>query len=337
MTRINPTQINPTVANQLASNQIIIKQTGTRYAIGIDIGGTKIAGGVVAGGSGDVLFRETIPTDAVQGGDAVLERCAALIERLYRGATAEGLAISGVGLGICELVDPLGNVTSAYNFDWRDLPVRQRCSERVPALCDSDVRAAARAEALYGAGRDYDLFAYVTVGTGISSTIVQHGQPLAGARGNAVVLASMPLTSICPRCGAVVSTILEEFAGGPALLKRYNQQAATALNNGYELMAAVRDGDEIAAEVVRSAGEALGVSVAFLCNILDPAAVIVGGGLGLAGGLYWESFIESTRRHIYAENTRQLPILPAALGVDAGIIGAAAAVLRQWDSKTVGQ
>ena len=94
------------------------------------------------------------------------------------------------------------------------------------------------------------------------------------------------------------------------------------------LFAAVDDGDVVAAEIVRSAGTALGVSVAFLCNVVDPEAIIVGGGLGLAGGLYWESFVEATRRHIYADDTRQLPILPAALGVDAGLIGAAA-ILRQ--------
>lgn len=83
----------------------------------------------------------------------------------------------------------------------------------------------------------------------------------------------------------------------------------------------------LALEVVRSAGHALGVSVAFLVNTLDPEAVIVGGGLGLAGGLYWSSFVDSTRDHVWAETTRSLPILTANLGPDAGFIGAAAAVV----------
>lgn len=303
------------------------------YAIGIDIGGTKIAGGLVAGEAGQVLLRRTIPTNAGRGGQAVLEDCVALIEHLYRAAAAQQLPVSGVGLGICELVDPLGNVTSAYNFDWRNLPVRARCSQQVAATLEADVRAAARAEAYYGVGQRYDLFAYITVGTGISSTIVQGGQPLTGARGNALVLASMPLTTTCPTCGTVISSSLEEFAGGPAMVRRYNQQTGAAIDSGHELVAAANAGDEIATEVIRSAAEALGVHVAFLCNIIDPEAVIVGGGVGLAGGLYWESFVESTRRHIYAEDTRQLPILPAALGVDAGIIGAAATVLFHASSQ----
>lgn len=299
------------------------------YAIGIDVGGTKIAGGVVHGETGEILVRQTIATQAERGGAAVLDDCVALINQLYTAAGEQKLPVNGVGIGLCELVDPAGHITSAYNFDWRALPVRERCSQRIPARLEADVRAAAHAEAIYGAGRDYAHFAYITVGTGISSAFVLDGRPWAGARGNALVLASVPLTTTCPACGATVNTILEEYASGPALVRRYNEQAATPIHSGQALFAAVNAGDKVAAEVVRSAGAALGVSVAFLCNVIDPEAVIVGGGLGLAGGLYWESFEEATRRHIYAEATRQLPILPAALGVDAGVIGAAAAVLRE--------
>ena len=94
-------------------------------------------------------------------------------------------------------------------------------------------------------------------------------------------------------------------------------------------MAAVRAGDPVAIEVVRTAGEALGNSVGYLVNVLDPEAIVVGGGLGQGGGLYWESFVRSTRAHIWAEGSRSIAILPAALGIDAGIIGAAAAAWRQ--------
>lgn len=298
-----------------------------RYAIGIDVGGTKIAGGVVHSDTGQIVMRKTIPTLAARGGVAVLDDCVALIDALHSAAHAQHLPVDGVGIGLCELVDASGKITDAYNFDWRGLPVLERCSQRVPARLETDVRAAAHAEARYGAGRDYTHFAYVTVGTGISSTIVFDGRPWAGARGNALVLASMPLTTICPHCGETVSIILEEYAGGPALVRRYNEQATTSVDSGQALFTALEAGDELAANIVQSAGAALGVSVAFLCNVIDPEAVVVGGGLGLAGGLYWTSFVEATRGHIYAADTRQLPILPAMLGVDAGIIGAAAAVL----------
>jgi glucokinase len=297
-------------------------------AIGIDVGGTKIAGGIVAADSGQRLARRVIPTLAQRGGAAVLDDTFELAQQLVVEAQDIGYRVLGIGLGICELVDPQGNVTSAYNFDWCHLPVRQRLATLAPTVIESDVRAGALAEARFGAGQPYKLFCYVTVGTGISSCFMQEGRPFAGARGNALVLATMPLSTTCTACGAELHPVLEEFAAGPALVARYNQVHGTAVTSGQAVLAAVQQGDAKAIEIVRSAGAALGNSVAFLCNVLDPEAVIVGGGLGLAGGLYWESFVQATRSHIYAADTRQLPILPAALGADVGVIGAAAGVFQ---------
>ncbi len=298
------------------------------YAIGLDVGGTKVAGGIVDLATGQVVRREVMPTDAMRGGEAVLTDCMTLATRLHQQATQQGLRIIGIGMGVCELVDPSGNVTSAYNFDWRPLPVQPRLAAIAPAVVESDARTAALAEARYGAGTQFASFCYITVGTGISSCFVQDGKPLAGARGNALVLASMPLTTICTTCGTTLNPVLEEFAGGPALLARYHQATGRTVHSGQELFAAV-DHDPVAREILYSAGAALGNSVAFLCNVLDPAAVIVGGGLGLAGGVYWDAFVAATRAHIYAEDTRGLPILPAALGVDAGVVGAAASSHRR--------
>lgn len=301
----------------------------TNYAIGLDVGGTKIAGGVVDLTTGQVCLREMIPTHAKRGGEAVLADCVALAQRLQSQAQRQGWSITGIGVGVCELVDPNGNVTDHYNFDWRHLPVKQRLSVVAPTVIETDVRAAAQAEARYGAGRPYPLFAYVTVGTGISYCLMQEGRPLVGARGNALVLASAPLTTTCPQCGTVIHAVLEAFAAGPALIARYNQLAQQPVASGQALFAAASAGDSIAIGVITSAGEALGNSVAFLCNVLDPAAVIVGGGLGLAGGLYWDTFVAATRAHIYAADTRMLPILPAGLGVDAGVIGAAVSTIQR--------
>ena len=299
------------------------------HAIGLDVGGTKIAGGIVARQTGQVLARRVIPTLAERGGAAVLADCVSLAESLFTEAEAQGLVIGGIGLGLPELVDLDGRVTEAYNFDWRGVDVPQAFAHLAPVNVDSDVRTSALAEAMFGAGQIYHLFAYITVGTGISYCLVQDGQPYAGARGNALLLASAPLTATCPACGVTSQSVLEEFAAGPALVARYNKAAEQTLTTGEALFTAVAAGDSVAQQVVTSAGEALGVSVGFLINILDPEAIIVGGGLGLAGGLYWETFVQSTRAHIYAASTRDLPIIPAALGVDAGLIGAAATVFRR--------
>jgi glucokinase len=116
---------------------------------------------------------------------------------------------------------------------------------------------------------------------------------------------------------------LEEFAGGPGLARRYGQLSGQAPLGAEAVFAAERQGDALARTVIQSAGAALGVSLGWYVNVLDPEAVVVGGGLGTAGGLYWESLVASTRAHIWAENTRTLPIVTARLGPEAGLIGAA--------------
>lgn len=299
-----------------------------RYAIGIDVGGTKIAGGLVDLETGAVLARRTLPTHAERGGAAVLDDALGMAEGLAGESRARGAEPAGVGVGVCELVDPRGAVTSAATVAWQGLPVRERFAQIAPAAVEADVRAHALAEARYGAGRAYELFVFVTVGTGISSCLVRGGRPLAGARGNALVLASTPRTSVCPSCGAVSQVALEKYASGPALVARYNRDAGAGLSRGEEVLAAVARGDTTAAEVVRSAGAALGAALGWLVDVLDPAALVVGGGLGSAAGPYWEAMVESARAHIWAEDGRGLPILPAALGPEAGIIGAALAGTR---------
>jgi glucokinase len=302
-----------------------------RYAIGLDVGGTKIAGGLVALDSGEVLARRIVPTEPHRGGEAVLATAVALVKGLLEEAAAHAVTVDGIGIGVCELVDPAGSVTSGHTVEWQGLPVQERFAQLAPAVVEADVRAAALAEALYGAGRTFQHFVYVTVGTGISSCLVQEGRPWAGARGNALVLATGPITITCPECGATVRTILEEVAAGPALVSRYNAATGATLTRGQEVVSAVEGGDAVAIEIVRRGGEALGVGVGWLVNVLDPEAIVVGGGLGVSGGLYWSSFVESTRSHVWSEESRTLPILTAQLGTDAGVIGAAAVFReRSW-------
>jgi glucokinase len=303
-------------------------------AIGLDIGGTKIAAGVVLWPSGELLRRTVVPTQPTRGGEAVLKDTCDLAQQLHDWARGERIEVGGIGAGVAELVDCGGNVTSSCTIDWRNRPVQQRLSEIAPAQVESDVRAAAVGEAIFGAGRGHRLFVYITVGTGISYCLMQGGQPFKGANGNAIMMASSPLTTVCTHCGVKLRPVLEEFASGPAIAKRFAQARNEELGETCEqVFRAASNGDKHAIEILASAGEALGVGTAFLVNLLDPEMIIVGGGLGIAGGLYRETFERSCREHIFADNSRGLPIVTAKLGADAGLVGAAAVVFAQQPGK----
>lgn len=295
-------------------------------AIGIDIGGTKIAAGIVTRG-GKLLFSHRQPTSAERGGEPVLRDVEALTVELINKAEAGGMEVAGIGISLAELVDLQGIVTSEQTIKWCGWPIRERLSRYAPAVIEADVRAAALAEAVHGAGKDYRIFLYLTVGSGISCSLVQDKQPYTGAFGNALVCASSPLTSTCSNCGATNRVVLEEYASGPALVRRYQPFRSEKIVRAEVVVDAALAGDGHAIEILRSAGAALGVTAGLLVNVLDPEALIVGGGLGLIDGLYWDSFLTATREHIWAESGRALPIKHAALG-ENGVIGAAISIWR---------
>lgn len=295
--------------------------------VGIDVGGTKIAGGLVTFPGGfDLAHRRVIPTHPERGGQPVLDDVLRLARELAGHAAALGQCVGGIGLGVCELVDRDGNLASSNCIQWQDLPVREQLSAVAPAVIEADVRAAALAEALLGAGNLYQNFLYVSIGTGISCCLMLGGKPYRGARGATGTMASSPLSIECEECGHISRRALEEIASGPALVVRFNALRGNAAS-GHDVLAAASSGDKAALQVVRSAGEALGSQVGLLVNVLDPEAVVIGGGLGLSHGPYWEQFLASTRLHIWSTLHRELPILRATTGVDAGWIGAAA---RAW-------
>jgi glucokinase len=296
-----------------------------QFAIGVDVGGTKIAAGLLDAATGEGIARRIVPTRPERGGAATLDDAVALVEEL---AAASPGPIAAVGIGVPELVDPRGRIASAQTLDWHDLPVVERLGQIAPATVEADVRAAALAEARLGAGRPFADFAYISIGTGVSSTLVIAGRPYAGARGGALVLATGPLTAPCPRCGELISFVLEDYASGRALAARFAAARGEPVAGAEGVLAAAAAGDATARAIVQSAAETLGGAIGWLVNVADPAAVVVGGGLGSAAGLYWDRLIDAVRRHIWSDAARSLPLLQAQLGSDAGWIGAALAAVE---------
>jgi glucokinase len=262
----------------------------TGCALGIDGGGTKIAVGIVQFPEAKVLTCEIRPTLPERGGEAILDE----VVNIARAMSAK-TPVQAVGLAICELVDLAGNIVSNNCIHWTTAAVMKRLSAIAPVTIEGDVRAAALAEAHFGAGKPFKIFLYITIGTGISSCLVIDGKPYAGARGLTGTFASASLPGL--------TQSLEDLASGTALARRAAVPAAAT-----------------------SGAEALGAGIGLLINTLDPQAVIIGGGLGLSGGAYWDTLISSTRRHIWSPLHRDLPILSAS-SANSALIGAAAAAL----------
>ena len=303
-------------------------------ALGIDVGGTKTAAGVVTFPDGRIHLRRQIPTRPERGGDPALGDVLELATALAVEAQSLNLRVDGIGLGICELVSSTGEIVSANCLPWQSADVLEGLSTVAPVVIEADVRAAALAEAMFGAGKSLRSFVYVTVGTGISSCLVLDGQPFTGARGVTGTCASSLLPHLSQPWDSAAAVTLEQIASGPALVTRFNQLHGQA-QSGHEVLAAARAGNTCALSVVRSAGEALGATIAWLVNVLDPESVIIGGGLGLSEGPYWESLETSVRKHIYSELHRNLPIVRAKTGADAGLIGAAVTAWKHASASEV--
>jgi glucokinase len=287
-------------------------------SIALDVGGTKIAAGLVDA-VGRLRTRRSLPTRPERGGAAVLAECQGLVREL---AAEAGGAPIGVGVSLCELVDPVGEVASGYTVDWRGLAPAQALGLRGrPALLSADVRANALAEAQLGAGRPFESFILISIGTGISSCWVQAGRVHAGAHGNALVLSTGALT-VPDAAGHLHPFVLETYASGPALVERYRAATGQALERAEAVLSRAEQGDAHAHEVVTSAATVLGSAIAWLVNVLDPHAVVLAGGLGAAPGLYRDGLVPAIRAHIWADASRDLPLLPAALGPDGALIGA---------------
>lgn len=293
------------------------------YAIGIDIGGTKIAAGLVNIATGAVSEKRLIATVKTDAGETALNDALRLAQELRETARGQGSALCGIGVGVPELVGPDGNIKSDYNFAWSSQDVQALFARLAPACVESDVRAAARAEMRFGGGRGYRHSIYIGIGTGISYCLCIDGRPYAGAKGNAIHFASSALYLRCESCRHIQRPVIEEIASGPALLNRFNAITGESLSRGEQLFAAADAGRAEAVEVISTAADSLGALIGLVINMLDPEIVIIGGGIGLAGGLFGARLVAATRQHIWAEDCRNLPVKPAGLGLDAGLIGAA--------------
>jgi glucokinase len=298
-------------------------------AVGVDVGGTKVAA-LLTDDRGSILDRRVVHSpadDAEATVDTVVDLARDLANR-HEGVVA-------VGVGAAGLVSRDGVLRFAPNLAWREFPVRDRVAAGVglPVIVDNDATVAAWGEFRFGAGRGAEDLLLVTVGTGIGGGIVAGGSLFHGAHGFAAEIGHIIVE---PGGGNV--GCWEQVASGRAI-ERLGREAARehpdsalgrvaqghpATIDGSAVTKAAQDGDPMALRILERVGVRLGEGIAGLVNVLDPDVVVVGGGASSAGDLLLaparRAFEDSVEA---AEHRPPVPILPAALGNDAGAIGAA--------------
>lgn len=320
----------------------VTSERDERRAIGLDVGGTKIAAAVV-GVDGTVRDELVEATPEDSGAEEVEPILLGLIERL-RGRAGDGV-ITAVGMGAAGIVEwPAGRIRWAPNNAYRDWPVRERLERAtgLPVAVDNDANVAALAEARLGRARRSELV-LITVGTGIGGGVVLGGRIYRGPTGLGAELGHIVLNPDGPRCGCGNHGCFEAYASGTALTRMGRDAAADDPRGliatlgraegevtGHTVTAAAEQGDPVARTLFARLGRWLGVGIASLANILEIEAVVVGGGLVATGDLLLEPARAAAREYAYAPLARGVvPIEAARFGADAGIVGAALLALEE--------
>jgi glucokinase len=327
-----------------------------RSAVAVDIGGTKLAAGVVDS-TGRVWHADRVPTPVGGDGEVVWAALAGLIGAVRAAAAIAGAPPpGGVGVGCGGPMRWPQGVVSPLNIPgWRDFPLRQRLGELFgasPVRVHNDAIALAVAEHWRGAAVGRRDALGMVVSTGVGGGLVLGDRVMDGASGNAGHIGHVVVDPAGPGCACGGRGCLEAIASGPrtvawALANGWRCAVAErrvlgargrygeSLADGRGLVADARVGDVVAVAALARAGAALGVGIASALALCDVQVVVVGGGLAAAGDLLFDPLREALRRHARLGFTRAVPVVASALGPQAGLIGAAALVLagnRYWSA-----
>jgi glucokinase len=305
-----------------------------RPVLGIDIGGTKMAAGVVTP-AGLVRGYRRRPTDHSWDADGLLAAIVALAGEAVR---ASGLAPAAIGVGCGgPMRYPDGVVSPLHIPAWRDFPLASRlmAAFALPVSVDNDAKALALGEARFGAGRGARNLLGMVVSTGIGGGIVTDGRLYHGASGNAGHIGHVIVAAGGPRCECGARGCVTVYASGTGMAGRASAALARGVSSelaalpGGDVTAetiagAARAGDPLALRLYREAGQALARAIASAAALLDLDRVVLGGGVSLAGELLMAPLRREWQRCATLPFTRQLTIAPAELGGESGVIGAAA-------------
>ncbi len=319
-------------------------KTGEQLILGVDIGGTKVAAGLV-NRTGEIVYKTRVPMtgtgDAATGFSAVR----AAIDTTM--AENRGAKIAAIGISSPGPLDPkAGVIINPPNLPcWRNfrLADEMRKAYKLPTRVDNDANAAGLAEALWGAGKGYSMVFYATLGTGIGTGIVFDGKLYHGRTGAAAEGGHMSIDFHGPRCGCGKHGCIEALAAGPAIGLRARDTLARAGARGNKMVElaggkienvsaeivgdAWRAGDKLATEILQKVSEFLAAWLGNIVDLLEPDVMVIGGGVGeLIEG--WFDYIGTLLpKWSINQRCREIPLVRARYLADSGIAGSAALCL----------
>lgn len=298
--------------------------------IGLDVGGTKMTG-VLAARDGMLLSKVRRPTDRAGGARAGLTLIREIIAGLAEEALRTGGSVARIGIGFGGPVDyERGMVLVSHQVKgWEDAPLREELERqfRVPVVVDNDANAGTLGEWRFGAGRGFDDLLYVNIGTGIGGGVIAGGRLVRGARNLAGEIGHVTVVRGGPGCTCGKRGCLEACASGDAVGRRGSEALGQPVS-GKELFALAASGHRAAERVILEVVEDLAQGIGMAVNLLNPAAVIIGGGLSEAPEpLFLEPLRRALPRYCLDEAAHGLRVEAAQLGYDAGVMGAVALAL----------
>ncbi|NCB62105.1 MAG: ROK family protein [Clostridia bacterium] len=296
----------------------------SRTALCFDIGGSKYNVGLMDEG-GRILAQSVSPWAAPPTAESVPQELFACADALLAGHPQWRPDVAGAT--IPGLADPEKGLWIEAAFSGiRGLPIRNLIESRysLPAAIDNDGQACALAERVFGCCKGVDDFLYLTVSNGVGGAVVLGGRPYGGCALGAGEIGHFMVVEdgrLCP-CGN--RGCLEAHAAGPGISKNYRELGGPSALSAREIAQLARKGDPTALETFRLEGRYLGTAISWAVNLLNPAKVIIGGGVSLAFDLFEESLRDTLSRHIYRRANATLAVEPTALGYNGGLYGAAA-------------
>jgi glucokinase len=305
-------------------------------SIAVDFGGTNIRAAYYPTPKPEPEQQVKIPTQAESGPEVVINR---LIESIENVMPENRIGIR-VGIGSPGPLDPsAGIVFKAPNLlGWTNIPLKEKLEARLncPVRLGNDANVAALGEWKFGAGEGSDHMVYLTISTGIGGGVIVDNQLLLGARGLAAELGHITIQPNGAMCACGIQGHIEALASGTAIARSANEQLRTGAESSLQETFAVsgevtavdvgeaaRSGDRLALEIISNAGKLIGHLLADLAHIFNPQRFVLGGGVSMMGEILFKPVKTSFAAHlmdpVYGDQVR---ILPAALGDDAGLVGA---------------